>query len=333
MIKISIIIPIYNVENYIEKCFESIIRQKNMYEVEIICIDDGSTDASGTICDQYAEKDKRFKVIHKKNEGVAVARNIGLEIAKGKYIAWIDPDDYISENWYEEIIKLINSDIDIIFFDFVEVIEGRLNAKIFGKVSGYIEKKDFINELVIDQKIQSQLWSKVIKKELYKGIKMPVDLRILEDFAVLHYIVERAKKIYYIKDKLYFYRIRNKSLTDKMDLDNSYQGYLLAKKRYDFFEIRKYNVSKLGYLLHALTVCNKYWLMKINKKDYLNKIIFYKICKKEINKNMIYILFSTKSTMLFKIRALAIGINILGNLLKIKGFLRNKFKNKKDYSL
>lgn len=89
---LSIIIPVYNVEKYIKMCLDSLLRQKTT-DIEFICIDDGSTDDSGIICEQYAKKDKRFRIFHKKNEGVSSARNLGLKMAKGEYIAWVDPDD------------------------------------------------------------------------------------------------------------------------------------------------------------------------------------------------------------------------------------------------
>ena len=101
---ISIIVPIYNVELYLEKCIESIINQtyKNL---EIILVDDGSTDSCGKICDEYAKKDNRIKVIHKINGGLSDARNKGMEIAKGKYIGFVDGDDYVASDMYETLYK------------------------------------------------------------------------------------------------------------------------------------------------------------------------------------------------------------------------------------
>ena len=99
---ISIIVPIYNVELYLEKCIESIINQ-TYKDIEVILINDGSTDKSGIICDKYAKIDDRIIVLHKENGGVSSARNKGLDIAKGDYIAFVDPDDYIEPNMYEEM--------------------------------------------------------------------------------------------------------------------------------------------------------------------------------------------------------------------------------------
>lgn len=111
---ISIIVPIYNVEKYLPKCIESIINQ-TYTDLEILLIDDGSTDNSGLICDKYASIDNRIRVIHKKNGGLSDARNVGLDICKGKYISFIDSDDYIELTMYEKMIKImINQKVDIV---------------------------------------------------------------------------------------------------------------------------------------------------------------------------------------------------------------------------
>ena len=104
-IVLSIIIPVYNVEQYINQCIESILIQ-TYHDYEIILIDDGSTDSSGEICDTYAQKDSRVKVVHKINGGVSSARNIGLQMIKGKYLTFIDPDDFINIDTYEENMNI-----------------------------------------------------------------------------------------------------------------------------------------------------------------------------------------------------------------------------------
>lgn len=316
MIKISIIIPIYNVEDYIEKCFESIIKQKNMYDAEIICIDDGSTDNSGLICDQYAEKDKRFKVIHQKNSGVSSARNVGLEMAKGEYIAWIDPDDYMNENWYTKIEPFIGKKVDVIFFDYIAIVnDNEIKVKYEDK-SKYMKRDEFLKELALNTKIQSHLWSKVIKKTLFSDIKFPVDLRALEDYAIIHYIMERAKSIYYISDCLYYYLIRKDGLVHtKIDFENNYKGYLLSKNRYKYLIEKKVKVSRIGYILQASYVCMNFYKLEIFDEEQFNK---FKICEKELNNNIKYILLSKEAPRALKIKAIGCKLGILRILSKIK---------------
>ena len=112
---ISVVVPIYNVSKYLPKCIESILHStyKNL---EVILVDDGSTDECPTICDDYAKKDSRIKVIHKKNGGLSDARNKGLDIATGEYISFIDSDDYIDADLYESVIKEFDENIDVVVF-------------------------------------------------------------------------------------------------------------------------------------------------------------------------------------------------------------------------
>lgn len=108
MPEVSVIVPVYNVEQYLCRCIDSILAQ-TFCDIEVILIDDGSKDTSGSICDRYAKKDSRVTVIHKENEGVSVARNCGLAIAKGKYIMFCDSDDYVETTWVEKLHYVINS--------------------------------------------------------------------------------------------------------------------------------------------------------------------------------------------------------------------------------
>ena len=110
---ISIIVPIYNVEKYLSKCIDSIINQ-TLENIEIILVNDGSTDSCAEIIESYANKDNRIKVIHKKNGGQSSARNMGLDIAKGEYIGFVDSDDYVSLDLYKDVIESFNSDIDFV---------------------------------------------------------------------------------------------------------------------------------------------------------------------------------------------------------------------------
>lgn len=113
MPKISVIVPVYNVAPYLKKCVDSIINQ-TFTDIEIILVDDGSTDESGTICDQYAQKDSRVKVIHKPNGGLSDARNSGLEVCSGEYIGFVDSDDWISPDMYETLIHFaVKEDLDV----------------------------------------------------------------------------------------------------------------------------------------------------------------------------------------------------------------------------
>ena len=303
---ISVIIPVFNVENYIVECFESFIKQFDD-EIEVICVDDGSTDKSGIICDEYKEKyNNHFKVIHNRNIGIGGARNFGLKIAKGEYIAWIDPDDYISENWYKEIKDVIKSkEPDILFFDYILCRESKKILKNYANKSSFISTEKFLYDVVKDTKIQSQLWQKVFKKNLFDNISFPENVKCMEDYAILHKLILKAKKIFYINKALYFYRVRNDSLVMKVDIDKSYQCYLIAKERYEYLKLQEIKISKVGYLLQALGVCINYY--KLNcPKEYFN---IYKEVLKVLKKNFLSVILSDIETReKIKIFIVQIGI-------------------------
>lgn len=317
---LSIIIPVYNVEKYIKMCLDSLLRQKTT-DIEFICIDDGSTDDSGIICEQYAKKDKRFRIFHKKNEGVSSARNLGLKMAKGEYIAWVDPDDYISDEWYDNIKSLLNNNIDIVFFDYV-VLKGKKQVeKKYGKFSQFIDADLFLKEIVIDQKIENQLWQKIFKKNLFDDIMFPQNVKSMEDYAVLHKIVLKAKNIYYLSKILYFYRIRNNSLVTKTALKKNYISYLIAKERYIFLLKENKDISKIGYLKQSLNVCIQY--NKIKKIEQIKNKKIYNECKVEINKNISYILKSKECNFILKFKFLLFELGLLKVALNVNKFLND----------
>ena len=145
-IKFSIIIPVYNVEKYIDKCLQSITNQ-TFKDFEVVCINDESKDASLSILEEYARKDKRFKIFSQKNQGQGIARNNGIKIASGKYIVFVDPDDWIEENMLEILSKKFEKEqADIIQFDFKQINEYSQKEKIFSLKNKYrhlFTNKDF----------------------------------------------------------------------------------------------------------------------------------------------------------------------------------------------
>lgn len=223
MDKISVIIPVYNVEKYIHQCLDSVINQ-TYTNLEIILIDDGSTDKSGGVCEAYAKRDKRIKVIHKQNEGVSQARNTGLDICTGDYIAFIDPDDFIQENTYEILMKHIKqSKVDIIVFNHSQFMV-KNNEFITKKFNIFTKEKEYKLETVEDRKVFDEMivdklhsadfcWNKLYKRTIWEQIRFPYKW-VCEDSYVLMDIFLKAKSIQFIPDNLYYYRKDNsKSLT------------------------------------------------------------------------------------------------------------------------
>ena len=211
---ISVIVPIYNIEEYVERCIESIEKQ-TFQNLEIILVDDGSDDSSGKICDELGQKDQRIKVIHKQNGGLSDARNAGIDVANGKYFVFIDGDDEIHIEMIERLYdKLINTKADISMCR-IEKIEPnrRFVTRKFKEGKKYIELSSLeaIQELLLDR-MDCSACPKLYSRNLFDKIRFPKG-RTNEDFAVMYKIFSISKKIVYMPDLLYFYYQREGSIT------------------------------------------------------------------------------------------------------------------------
>lgn len=219
----SIIVPVYNVEKYLDKCLASILRQ-TFKNFECIIIDDGSPDNSNAIIDKYVKLDERFKVLHQQNMGVSAARNAGLAIAQGDYIAFVDSDDYISNEYLEKFaLKIANTDADIVICGFIEVLKDSQKTVCFEAPSTEVIKQNILADIW-----PSYPWNKCYKKYLFENIRFPVG-KIFEDLLTIPELCLSAKTIVCIPDKLYYYNRQNL---------NSITSNLSTEKRYDVFKGR-----------------------------------------------------------------------------------------------
>lgn len=210
---VSVIVPVYNVENYLERCLQSITDQ-TYKELEIILVNDGSTDHSGIMCDDFAKKDKRAKVIHKENGGLSSARNVGTAIAIGGFITFLDSDDYWAYNYIERSVELcVKYDADISIMDMLYIQEGVNEEK---KDDRKICEQVLTSEEAIEASLYQILYSccapsKFYKAEIAKAVKFP-EGRLSEDLATCHLFLSRANKVVYSNGIGYYYRQRNNSI-------------------------------------------------------------------------------------------------------------------------
>lgn len=239
---VSIIVPIYNVEKYLKRCLDSILSQ-SYKNIEIILIDDGSKDNSGLICDNYAAIDKRVKVIHQKNSGVSVARNVGLAHSKGEYIAFVDSDDYISQSFVEKsILNMLENKSDIIIFNFIED-HGNKTVKRPLKIENCRDYKDFLVGILWDH-IPSYPWNKFYKRYLWDNVKYPENMNF-EDLAIMPEIFLKANNICYIDEYLYYYNCcNNNSITNRISSKNKYGMFISFYNRCKIVESMKLNNIK-----------------------------------------------------------------------------------------
>lgn len=253
---ISVIVPVYNVEKYLEKCVKSIIGQtyKNL---EIILVDDGSTDSSGKMCDEISKTDDRIKVIHKKNGGLSDARNAALKIAKGDYFGFVDSDDYIANDMFETLCNLLeNNNSDISIVSYYEIYNDKLIGVRDSKDLVNFNKLDAMKELLMDSRIQSYAWNKLFKRDLFNGLEFPTG-KNFEDIATTLLLFEKANKVTLLEEPKYYYLRRDDSIVGVrnyktyMDyLEVIYDKYLYLKDKYPEIEI--YNAY--NYLINMIWV-------------------------------------------------------------------------------
>lgn len=248
---LSVIIPVYNVEKYIHKCLNTLINQITS-DVEIICVDDGSTDNSGKICDEYARHNADVHVYHKANGGVASARNLGLSKARGEYIAWVDPDDYVSPNWFSRLREILNRDSpECVFFDYYTNYYGKITEEHSG-FSGKLSKELLIFELSSDKRIESEMWLKVISRKIFQNLSFDESAIILEDYGMTTNIALLANNIVAIPDCLYYYVRRKESLVNHVSMQKRLIAAHIAGERYRRFKEAGYVVTKAGFWKMAL---------------------------------------------------------------------------------
>lgn len=219
---ISLIIPVYNVEKYLDRCMESVVKQ-SYKELEIILVDDGARDSSGYMCDAWATKDERIKVIHKPNGGLSSARNSGLDIIKGSYVMFVDSDDILSKRLVSTLYReLIENQAELSICDPLHIFdnvplkfEDTGETRIFEPVAA-------IKEMWYQKSFLASAWGKLYKAELFNDIRFTVG-RFYEDIDVMHEIFWKCKRIVYCNAKLYGYVHRDESITtqkfSKRDLD------------------------------------------------------------------------------------------------------------------
>lgn len=239
MIKFSVIIPCYKVERYLPQCIESISNQ-TLKDIEIILVDDGSPDNSGAICDDYAQKDNRIKVIHKPNGGVSAARNDGLKTATGEYVIFCDSDDWMDERALESLyLAGKNNQADVVIGDVSQVYGERVVPVHFYDKDFVTSDKVYINELIKTNFCKKYCpnpyngkpafgyggpWNKAVRRDFLIANNISFDVRvkgIFDDIIYTAYILANAKTIVYIQKNVYNYRILSNSIT------HSYKANLL----------------------------------------------------------------------------------------------------------
>ncbi len=223
---VSVVVPVYKVEDYLEKCIRS-IQNQTYSNLEIILVDDGSPDRCGEICEEFAVKDERIKVFHKENGGLSDARNYGVQYATGKYLLFVDSDDYISETLIEKTVNAAEThSCDFVLFDYYYVKNGIEEVRTCEEIP---------KNKVISLKKEKSLftmppsaWSKLFNREFYmnSGIEFPKGL-YFEDLGTTPKFLLQAENIFYLKEPLYYYMIRSTSIMGNQNYERKYNDMIL----------------------------------------------------------------------------------------------------------
>ena len=228
---VSIILPVYNGEAHLEQCIRSILAQ-TIEDIQLILINDGSVDGTAGICDRYAAEDRRVMVIHQENAGVSAARNAGLQAATGEYIGFVDADDYIAPDMYEQVLNQLG-DHDMVMWDAVTVWpDGKTQADTIDllKTDSSLQKKDWSPDLL--RYMAGAVWRCLYRRELLEDIRFPVGIKLSEDRLFNLEAMGKAQKLAYFKQGLYFRVVREGSACHRYHGDK-YEKSLLAMEQAD----------------------------------------------------------------------------------------------------
>ena len=216
---ISIIIPVYNAEKYLHRCVDSILAQ-SYTDFELLLIDDGSPDNSGTICDEYAVKDSRVRVFHKENGGVSSARNLGLDNALGEYVTFCDADDYVTSDWLFTYCYTMSENVDLIVQGFYKIVGDNINENVlpFFEGDSVVDKQEMIKRLVISSCF-GYVWAKAFRRELIERFHVRFDERssFTEDAQFIAIFLEYASSVQIVNKANYYYIAPEKQKTYKGD--------------------------------------------------------------------------------------------------------------------
>ncbi len=270
--KFSILVPVYNVEKYLEQCVDSLLNQTYKGEYEIILVDDGSTDSSGKICDDYAEKfSDKIKVIHKENQGLVSARQAGINVAISEFCLFVDSDDFVELNLLEEIDITITKhpQTEIVLYSFNYINNGIKKQKkyVLADIETVYtsENKKIIYESLINTTLVTALWTKAVKTEILRNdptdYSLYYDKNMAEDWFRSIHILTAAKKIIYINKSLYNYR------TNEQSISRSYKLETIPSKNilYVYYRFREY--------LHIWGMDTEEYHQKLNAR-WLNEVMY-----------------------------------------------------------
>ena len=318
MCEVSIIVPVYNVEKYLTKCVDSILAQ-TFQNMEVILVDDGATDKSGELCDVLGKKDSRIRVFHKENGGLSDTRNYGLKVAKGKYVAFIDSDDYIDSHMIECLYNLlITHGADISCCEIMDVYEEHQVCTQKRKGELCFDGKDALKQALISNMIYLCVCNKMFLKSMFQEIQFPVG-RYYEDAAIMPRLLFQAKKVALSFAPFYYYVHRENSITTEGFQQKHFDVIKAYEDNWEFIETKCADLlPEIKFRLNwaHFVVLDKMIQAKMTKND-----TNYRNVSKHLKKEWKNILFCPYFNKNRKIGIIALKINdmLYRYLVRLKG--------------
>lgn len=316
---ISVVIPIYNVEKYLERCIDSVINQ-TYQNLEIILINDGSPDGCATICEKYEVNDKRVKIIKQKNKGLAETRNIGINHSTAEYLIFIDSDDYINKDMIKTLYEnLITHKGDISSCGHYQIYNNNIEKNTHNSVIIELTSEEALKSFLYTHIVDVVTWNKLYKKELFKDIRFPKG-KLYEDHYTIYKILDKADKIIYNSTPLYYYCKRDTSI-----------GGCSFNKR--LFELEDALVEECGFIIQKypsiekeVSIARITWLLVIYNKMILSNhsdILFTKKIEQLISQHLYSIIRSKELYITNKLQILIFAFN-----KRLYKFVYKKYVNK-----
>ena len=235
---ISLVIPVYNVSDYLHRLKDTAVSQ-TYKELEIILVDDGSTDTTGDICDEYSGRDSRIRVIHTPNRGVADARNTGIDVSNGSYIIFADGDDYLAEDYVEYLYSLcVSHNADAACCAWTLDNNGTFKICSYRKNEPglYNSNHEAMRALMTTRLLSSSMWGKIFRKELFYDVRFPEGTNYYEDDATMYRLISKAESVVLGGEAKYFYTLRHDSMIHRSFNDNNLNMIKVFEERCSFIE-------------------------------------------------------------------------------------------------
>lgn len=263
--ELSIIIPVYNVNKYLNSCLKSVTSSYSFdNRVEIILVDDGSDDGSGDICETWSEEYPYIKTVHKRNGGLSSARNKGIDVARGRFLSFIDSDDSVTDGFINKVLKILEekNDLDILIFNYQRIFDKYTEKKNNYSVCELISKEDAFETIISTQhdieKISNTgnyAWNKIYSRKLFDGIRYP-ESRNYEDIATTYKLLDKANNVYLTDSILYYYTDNPNSIVNDLKNTKNIKDLVSARlEQLEFFKNSNYKQAYIKVYRQLVGIC------------------------------------------------------------------------------